>query len=206
MSGKLLLVRHPPVAAEYRPCCYGQLDVPLSPEGEAMIPGLVEQLAAYPVARVWHSGLQRATAVAVALAERLQLAPLLEPRLKERHFGDWEGVPWSQIFQTSGDAMLKMISEPDTWTPAGGETTYAVRDRVLDWYAGLPVGECLVAIAHGGVICSLRGALAGLPVADWIPLIPPCGEVIELPLGLPYPPPGPRSAEQENPATRPHGD
>jgi broad specificity phosphatase PhoE len=186
-SGTLLLVRHPPVADEFRPRCYGQLDVPLSPEGEAMIPQLVEQLAAYPVAHVLHSGLQRATAVAVALADRLRLTPVLEPRLKERHFGAWEGVPWSEIFQTSGDAMLKMISEPDTWTPAGGETTYAVRDRVLEWYAGLPAGECLVAVAHGGVICSLRGALAGLPVADWIPLIPPCGEVIELPLGLPCP-------------------
>lgn len=193
MSGKLLLVRHPPVAAEYRPCCYGQLDVPLSPEGEAMIPGLVELLASRPVSRVQHSGLRRATAVAVALAERLQLIPEEDSRLKERHFGAWEGLPWSQIFQNTGDAMLKMISEPDTWTPEGGETTYAVRDRVLEWYIGLPPGECIVAVAHGGVICSLRGALAGLPVSEWVPLIPECGDLVELSLGLPWSQPGPKT-------------
>jgi len=187
MAGWLWLVRHPPVVAEFRQCCYGQSDLALSPEGLALIPELVEQLARQPVSRILHSGLQRTTAVATPLGERLSLVPELEPRLKERHFGEWEGVPWSQIFETSGDAMLKMISEPSTWSPAGGETTFAVRDRVLAWYASLPADESLVAITHGGVICSLRGALGGLPVAEWIPLIPACGEVVELSLGLPLP-------------------
>jgi broad specificity phosphatase PhoE len=182
MTRRLLLARHPPVDVAYRGVCYGASDVPLGADGLATLPGLVaEILAAGPPDAVYHSGLSRCRVLAEAVAERCGVKAVADPRLRERSFGAWELRPWDDIHAATGEAMLGMLTDPAGWRPPGGETTFELRDRVLDWYADLAPTGVVLAVTHGGPVAALVGTLRGLPVADWLGLIPACGEVTVLP-------------------------
>ncbi|MDX2287338.1 MAG: histidine phosphatase family protein [Hyphomicrobiaceae bacterium] len=183
-EGRLVMVRHTEVAARYRGVCYGASDIALSEAGLAHIERLATELAAQRPDRIVHSGLTRARLLAEAIAQRTGLEPLTEPRIAECNFGAWELNTWDDIFATAGHDIGRLVSEPDTFAPPGGETVHALRDRVLSWYRALPgSGPGLtLAITHGGPIGVLLGHLRGLPASAWPRLVPAYGEAIELPL------------------------
>ena len=178
----LLLVRHAPVAEQFHGICYGRSDVPLSVAGEQMSRELAAELALRKPTLVVHSGLVRSRALAEQLAARLGLDALFEPALQERDFGSWELQSWDAIHAAHGDDMLRMICQPESYRPGGGETTFEMRDRVLAWFEALNHDGPIIAITHGGPIAALRGTLRGLPVAEWLELIPRCGESVQIPI------------------------
>ncbi len=203
MTARLILVRHAEVHERYAGLCYGQSDVELSAAGERRSEELSHWLSAgaLRVDRLLHSGLQRTVKLAQSLAARLGLSAEPCTPLLERGFGTWELQSWDAIQAESGDAMLGMLTDPGAFRPGGGETTFELRDRVLQWFESLAGGHgmawpqtrwsapsedstalcsldsrpCLIAITHGGPIGVLRGTLESRPVAEWPTLVPPCG-------------------------------
>jgi broad specificity phosphatase PhoE len=183
VKAELILVRHAQVAGRYSGRCYGRSNVELSPAGRRRSRELSALLARHRSAAVIHSGLCRSTFLAELLSSRLGADCRCCPELCERDFGDWELKPWQNLYQRHGDEMLRIITEPETYRPGGGETTFEVRDRVLRWFRGLSrAGGVTIAVTHGGPIATLRGVLLGRPVADWIQLIPRCGESVSIDL------------------------
>jgi len=181
MTRQILLVRHPPVTNALRGICYGVSDVPLADDGPTRIEEIVAQLLAQgPYTHLYHSGLSRCAAVANALAARTGMKPVIDPRLRERCFGTWELRPWDDIHAESGDAMMGMVTAPETWRPPSGETTFELRDRVWAWYAEQPAHGRIVAITHGGPIASLVGTLNHRPVTEWPTYVPPFGSITSI--------------------------
>jgi broad specificity phosphatase PhoE len=171
----VLLVRHPPIDPRYDGLCYGQSDVELCAETDAICGEVADRVARHRFDHVYHSGLRRARRLAERIADRLGVRAIEHPGLRERDFGAWELRPWSDIFAETGGDMLRMITEPDSFRPGGGETTFEVLSRVRAWRRSLPaVGE-IVAVSHGGPIATLIGDARGLAIADWINFVPPCG-------------------------------
>ncbi|HUY87861.1 MAG TPA: histidine phosphatase family protein [Pirellulales bacterium] len=179
-SRRILLVRHGSVAARYKGVCYGRSDVELSDEGRRESRLVAEELAALPMTRLFHSGLSRARLLAELISALTAVPPIAAPALAEIDFGQWELRTWQDIFAETGDAMAGMIHSPATFRPPSGETVFELRDRVLAWHRELPSDGLIVAVAHGGSIAALRGALAGLPASRWPELIPPHGRWVEL--------------------------
>lgn len=180
MTAELILVRHAAVADRYHGRCYGASDIELSPAGERHSRELSDLLASRRIARVMHSGLARTHYLAELLAQRLGRSAECCPELRERDYGNWELEAWDVLHQRFGDEMLQMVSDPQTYRPGGGETTYEMRDRVLRWFATLPRDGVTIAVTHGGPIAALRGAQQRLPVAAWLGLIPACGECVSI--------------------------
>lgn len=180
-STKLLMVRHTAVDESYAWRCYGASDLGLSPEGAAQVAGVAEELSDYCPDRIYHSGLQRARVLANATAEVVStdIEMIADARLAELNFGQWEGLTWDEIF-ASGHDIARLIHEPETFAPPDGETTFALRDRVLAWFESVPRKGVTIAVAHGGTICALRGTLLGLPAADWPALMPALGEIVPI--------------------------
>jgi len=176
----LIVVRHAPVDQKYRGVCYGRSDAILGPEGEQLSCAVVEELAAWRQATIVHSGLQRTRFLAERLAEQLECSATTCEALRERDFGTWEMQPWSEIHARHPDEMLRMISEPETYRPGGGETTFEMRDRVLRWFESLPNADLTIAVTHGGPIASLLGSQGGIPVTEWAELIPRCGQIVPI--------------------------
>lgn len=179
-SARVIVVRHAPVARKYQGICYGRSDTELGPEGEQMSCSLVETLAAWGPATIVHSGLMRTRFLAERLAEKLSCSAQSCVSLQERDFGTWEMRPWDDIHAQHGDEMLRMISEPATYRPGGGETTYEMLDRVMQWFQTLPTSELTIAVTHGGPIASLLGSRRALPVSAWAGLIPACGQIVPI--------------------------
>jgi len=180
MGRRILLVRHCQVGPEYRSLCYGQSDIGLSPEGEVHSVRLAEELAALSITMLFHSGLQRTRFLAELVASRVGAAAIANTALRERDFGTWELRSWDDIFAEVGGAMDGLLLDPANYAPPGGETTLALRDRVLGWYRRLPLEGLIVAITHGGPIAALRGALTCSAVDRWPELIPACGSISEV--------------------------
>lgn len=177
---RVLLVRHGSVAECYQGVCYGRSDIELSDEGRRQMLAAADALSALPITHLVHSGLSRARLLAELIAERTGITPEVAPALAEIHFGQWELRSWEDIFLEVGDMMAELLHSPATYRPPDGETAFELRDRVLAWYRKLPRDGLVVAVAHGGPIAALRGALMEVPVTDWPKLIPQYGQWVEL--------------------------
>ncbi|MGQ0672448.1 MAG: histidine phosphatase family protein [Hyphomicrobium sp.] len=177
---RVILVRHPPVGAHWGGRCYGQSEVGLSRIAMRENPSLVASLASFAPDRLFSSPLRRARWLAGHLSLRLDMPLTIDDRLKECHFGTWEGRSWEAIWSETGSAMNGMIEAPESFRPGGGETTYEVRDRVQAWLASLPGSGTTLAVTHGGPIASILGTLKRLPVAAWPSLVPKAGSWVEL--------------------------
>ncbi|WP_347330331.1 histidine phosphatase family protein [Marinimicrobium locisalis] len=143
----------------------GSHDVALTPEGWANMDARVAAETPVPWAAVVTSPLQRCRAFAETAAERLGLPLILEPDLREMHFGDWEGRLYQDIWDS--DPTLALWGEdPEQHTPPQGEPLADFDQRVntaLDHLAQRQAGQRLLVVTHGGVIRLLLTRAKGLP-------------------------------------------
>lgn len=167
---ELHLIRHP--RPDVPPgICYGQSDVGLA-EPAATVAARLRPLL--PASFELHaSPLQRAR----LLAEQFG-TPRLDVRLKEIHFGDWEG----QLFAEIGTALDEWAADPMGFRAPGGESAREMSARVLHWLDALLASapERVVVVAHGGPLRAIAGHLLGLPAERWLALDFECGHVTRL--------------------------
>ncbi len=176
----ITLVRHPEVTPDIKGTCYGVTDVALSESGVTSIAAIAAEIGALRPSKVYHSGLTRARLLAEGIATIAGCAVASDIRFQELDFGAWENRSWSEIFAEVGDDMARMIHEPDSFAPPGGETVHQLRDRVLAALREIvSEGHCVV-VAHGGPISAVRGTLAGVPASQWPGLVPGYGEAVQL--------------------------
>jgi broad specificity phosphatase PhoE len=181
--GLVHLVRHTAVAQHWSGRCYGQSDVALSREGREAAKVLAASIAAAGVSRLYVSPLRRARFLGgLVLRENPGLEMMVDPRLKECHFGTWEGSTWDAIHAESGDAMMGLVRAPGSFRPGlNGETTYDMRDRVMAWLDdAIKDGNAVLAICHGGPIAAIRGTISGATPEAWPALVPRYGETVTL--------------------------
>lgn len=184
MARRLILVRHPPVARAWAGRCYGQSDMGLSREGQAMVRALVGELAALRPDAIIHSDMRRTRALALPLARRLGITPVAMPLWRERHFGAWEGQSWNSIYRTTGNLMDGMVEDPQGFRPGrSGETTCELFGRVIEALARAPNEGSAVIITHGGPIACARAANAAQGLSKLADLIPRAGTVTLLESG-----------------------
>ena len=146
---KLALLRHGPTDWNAAGRIQGHTDIPLSSAGLARMAAL---RLPFPATRVYASPLLRArqTAEALALAD-----PVLDARLMEQHWGQWEGLTRDQIFAQHGDdAFIRCGAQQGTaFRPLGGESTGELHARVADFLKDVASGDGdAVGIAHLGVL------------------------------------------------------
>src|SRR5688572_6225273 len=89
----LYLIRHGEPDCQFHNCYYGQMDVPLSDRGMAQSRALAERLASLPFDAIYSSDLQRAGYLADLLAEPRDLPVRRLEVFRERHMGQFQGVP-----------------------------------------------------------------------------------------------------------------
>ena len=158
---QLLLLRHGQTAWNLASRIQGHRDVPLDDTGHWQAQRLAEALAETGVQVIYSSDSQRAAATAAPLAQRLGLPVQLEPRLRERCFGVWEGITHAEIaVRWPEQAQRWQRREPD-FGPEGGETLQAFYERsvsVCSVLAQRHPGQVLALFAHGGLLDALYRA------------------------------------------------
>lgn len=174
---RLIMLRHGQTEFNAGSRMQGQLDSELSELGRAQAIAAAEVLGKLQPLLIVSSDLHRAYDTAIRLGERTGLPIRVDPRLRETHLGDWQGLTHADVDAQAPGARVAW-REDATWAPHGGESRVDVAARSLPLIAELVSGEPewgdaqhpdrpVVLVAHGGLIAALSAALLRLPVDNW---------------------------------------
>jgi len=175
MISNLLLIRH--AETEFAGTFCGHLDPPLSPLGREHAFELVRSLATSTIDAVYSSDLQRASDTGTALAASKGLTCQTSARLREMHFGAWEGLDWASIERRDPDAAAHWIAAFPQLPAPGGEAFSVFEQRVvaeIEKICSHPKRSVAI-LTHAGVLRVLLQHLAKLTMEQtWESPFPFC--------------------------------
>jgi probable phosphoglycerate mutase len=109
--------------------------VPLNATGRRQAAELPDRLSKWKIQAIYSSPLQRAQETATPVAERFSLPICIEPAFSEFDFGQWSGMPVSELDERDD---WKMFCKFRSSTRApGGELITEVQTRVITALANL---------------------------------------------------------------------
>jgi len=145
----LLLVRHGETDWNAEGKLQGHTDRPLNDYGRRQARALAERLAGEEIEAVYASDLSRARETAEILGAQLGLPVAVDPDLREKNWGNWEGL--------TADERLRIEYEGESSEDHRSRTLRAV-ERIVERH---PAGRVVV-VTHGGSLRRLQAAVAGV--------------------------------------------
>lgn len=133
----------------------GQTDIGLNALGLDQATRLGRRMAAVPIDAVYSSDLLRALGTARPSAAAHGQSVCADTRLRERHFGMFEGHTYSDIKQRFPDAYQRWQQRDVDFSLQGGESLVQVAARVretLEELAERHQGQSIMIVTHGGVL------------------------------------------------------
>lgn len=145
----------------------GQMDVPLNESGRQqakrngqVLRGLLPDIAQ---AHYVSSPLWRARETMQIVRQELSLDPdtfAIDDRLKEVHYGAWEGQLLETLVETEADGIAARKADPYNFRPPQGESYADLQERMRGWLDTVDVDT--VVTTHGGISRTLRSYLLDL--------------------------------------------
>jgi len=171
------IVRHGETSANIDQIWHGSTDTPLTERGRAQAAAVARHLGEHcgDVGTVYASPLQRARHTAEAIAERMQLAPRIEPDLTEFDLGAWEGTPFKVLYEER--KLWHHMSRDPHYAPHGGESAIGVAERLggaLRRIAKLHPREHTIVVSHGGALSLALGWLLDDDHTRWERMMSNC--------------------------------
>jgi broad specificity phosphatase PhoE len=155
----LLLVRHGETDWNADGLLQGHTDRPLSDFGRRQARQLAEELEGEPFDAIYASDLARARETAEIAGERLGLPIVLDPDLREKDWGTWEGLTAVERDR------VEFVGES---TEAHQERMLRALRRIAERHPG--DGSVLV-VTHGGSMRRVQTAALGMA----LPVVENCG-------------------------------
>ena len=163
----ILLIRHGETAWNAERRLQGHIDIALNAEGERQAALLASALAPERIDHIVSSDLSRARQTAEAIARDRGMMVATDPALRERCYGGFEGLLYSEIAaRFPREFAAWQGRDIDGVLPPGanrGESFRQFFDRVraaIARQAAAHPGKTLALVAHGGVLeCAYRAAL-----------------------------------------------
>jgi broad specificity phosphatase PhoE len=152
---RLVLVRHGESVWNVERRVQGHVCRGLTATGHKQAERTAEMLAGWlGEAAVVTSDLGRCQDTAAPIAAALGAHPAVDPVLRERSFGRWEGMDRDELERDDADRYRRWRSGEDVIAEVGGESDAALRARAAQVFATLLGGDAdtVVAVTHGGTI------------------------------------------------------
>ncbi|WP_300682004.1 histidine phosphatase family protein [Nocardioides sp.] len=165
---RLVLVRHGRTEWNRLGRIQGQTDVDLDEVGVAQAAAVAPYIAGFEPVAIWSSDLSRASATAARIAVECGLLVRHDERLRERGFGEIEGLSHREFAERSpGQYDAFRAGDFDLIDSAENSEVVAARlhASARDLGAELEAGETAVIVSHGAALKLLVGALIGLSPA-----------------------------------------
>jgi probable phosphoglycerate mutase len=143
------------------------LDIDLNARGRWQAQRAGQALADSGISAIYCSDLRRARDTALAIAQHSGIAPTdlrLEPGLRERSFGDFQGLTYDEVGALHPEDALRWKQRDPHWAPPGGESPAALHQRIattLHAIAAQHPGEHIALVSHGGVLDMLYRLATG---------------------------------------------
>ena len=178
---KLTLIRHTSLQTGAG-ICYGQSDVDVAESFVNEAEKTKEKLMAISFNAIYSSPLQRC----VKLANALNLgAPVLDNRLMELNFGDWELQAWDDIPRDIFDTWAHDYANI---APPNGETFSQLQQRGLNFLEEIlakHTNEHIAVVSHGGMIRALLAHVLNIELKGLFRFTIDYGSVTQLEFGAP---------------------
>lgn len=169
MTTRFIVVRHGETRWNVEHRIQGNGDSPLTARGLAQADAIAARLASEPFDALVASDLGRAMQTARRIAARTGHRVVPDARLRERHFGQGEGLTYDEIDRLHPGAFSRTREmDPDYRVP-GGETRREFHERIMRAFEALADehdGRRITVVAHGGVLAAIYRVIHGIPVAQ----------------------------------------
>jgi alpha-ribazole phosphatase/probable phosphoglycerate mutase len=114
------------------------------------------------------SPLSRCAIPAQAWAKQSGVDCIIDKRMIEMHYGDWEGLSHDEIEQRFPNMLEQWRKDPTGMCPPNGESSEALRLRVLDFWQDVTQkyqGKHVLIVGHSGSLRMLIACLRQKPIA-----------------------------------------
>jgi probable phosphoglycerate mutase len=164
---RLVLVRHGETDWNRQGRTQGHIDIELNETGRRQAACAGALLSGQAFGEVWVSDLARARQTWEIVATQVTTQRVVvDPRLRERAFGEWEGRPYQSNMIEFAETGARAGTHAAHVRPPGGESLADVEARLrplLDaWKEAKPIDRLV--IGHGACLGVLLSALLGGPV------------------------------------------
>ncbi|MCB1901295.1 MAG: histidine phosphatase family protein [Rhodocyclaceae bacterium] len=156
MRTRLCLVRHGETDWNVERRLQGHLDVSLNARGRAQALATARALKGHEFDAVYSSDLARANETARAVAAASGLPINTAASLRERHYGDFQGLTYNEAAERHPQAYARFMARDTGFDiPGGGESldTFSKRiGKALLAIADQHPGRQILIVTHGGVL------------------------------------------------------
>lgn len=162
---RVYLLRHGGVKPEKPGQFIGNLDLPLSPEGERRVESLVPLFREASLSWIFSSPLARARKTAEILASSLGMEVIFRDELKEIDLGEFEGKTFEEIAAEDPQKGEEMMKDPVRFVYPGGESFSLLAERSYRFFWETVTrreGATMLFVTHGGVVRTLVASLLGM--------------------------------------------
>lgn len=186
---ELWLVRHGETIFNRENRLQGQADAPLTARGRSQAAAVAARLGGARFEALYSSDLDRARETAAIINARLGLTVTETPLLRERHFGEAQGLFKADAYARFPGLVKSVVDGTPADLPVGAERvdrllarTQVFLQQVTQNHAS---GSRLLIVAHGGSIRGLVISALRFPAESWFswPLHNAALTVVEL--GMP---------------------
>jgi 2,3-bisphosphoglycerate-dependent phosphoglycerate mutase len=163
-STRILLVRHGETDWNAAGRIQGHSDTPLNAAGRLQARRAAQRLAREPIRALYSSDLARAFETATIIGAPLGLTVVASPQLRERRYGEWEGLTSPEIQARYPEQFAIWRARSTDFVPPQGETRNELLTRALaelQTIARRHVREMVVVVSHGGLCYVLINHILG---------------------------------------------
>ena len=148
----------------------GQSDPPLNGTGRAQARQVGARLAGTGFEAAYASDLRRALDTARAIVPGTAAPLVTLPELREKHFGEWEGLTHREVATRYPDLYDRMFLDDPAFAPPGGESDLDSFERAssavrLIRNRNPRADGNLLVVAHGGILRAMIVSLLGMQAA-----------------------------------------
>lgn len=159
---RLFLIRHGQTEWNDNGRAQGHTDVALDETGLRQSGLLAESFRGVRLDKVVSSDLKRSVQTAEPIARATEAPLVLDPRLRERTFGDWEGLEYHRVAEQMRALQLQHGLSLFEVRPPNGESMLDVWNRLKPAVEELRREDgALAVVSHGGASALILAALIG---------------------------------------------
>lgn len=163
---QFVVVRHVETVWNREGRIQGHLDSPLTAQGITQAMALAKRLSESRFDLLVSSDLGRARVTAEYIAAKTGLAIVLDARLRERHYGIFQGMTRPEAQSTYPEIYRRYSQEDVAFAIPGGESSQVCFERSIGYLrqiAATRAGQRILIVTHGGVVDGLHRHTMGLP-------------------------------------------
>ncbi|SNZ13100.1 histidine phosphatase family protein [Hydrogenobacter hydrogenophilus] len=161
---RLFLVRHAQSEYNEKGIFQGRLDSDLTPLGFVQARLTAKELLDKNIQVIYTSPQRRAYKTALTIGDILHLEPIVDERLREMSFGEYEGKPFWSLVEENRELFLNWLANPLKNPLPTQESMEELEKRVKSFLEEIKESpyENILIVAHGGTLHALICLSVGL--------------------------------------------